>query len=59
MDEKKVIHEHVTVPTPVQESVEITRGQKGGYGWTVKAGSVERVAEIDAELRTKFGGEGA
>lgn len=30
-------------------------GEKGGYGWTIKAASSERAAEIDAELRKRFG----
>lgn len=59
MSEQKiesVEHIHRSIPAPVQESVEITRGQKGGYGWTIKAATVDRVAEIDADLRSRFGG---
>lgn len=41
--------------------VEVTRGQRGGYGWvvTVYASSVDQVLEeverVEQELRKKFG----
>ena len=42
-------------------SVELARGQRGGYGWTIKVrGDYEftvlaKLAELDEALRSKFG----
>lgn len=41
------------------ESIEVTRGQRGGYGWTVKAATVERILELDQHLQRVFAGGGA
>ena len=43
-------------------TVEVTRGQRGAYGWTIKVngstkgGVLEQIEDIDQQLRNKFGG---
>jgi hypothetical protein len=43
-------------------TVELTRGQRGAYGWTIKVkGSdksdvMEQIRAIDAQLRNNYGG---
>jgi hypothetical protein len=43
-------------------TVEVTRGQRGGYGWTIKVkGStsgavIEQIEGIDQQLRNKYAG---
>jgi len=43
-------------------TVEVTRGQRGAYGWTIKVkgatggGVIEQIESIDHQLRIKFGG---
>jgi hypothetical protein len=45
-------------------TVELTRGQRGAYGWSIKvnAEDMERalylIDTIDAELRARYGGAG-
>jgi hypothetical protein len=40
-----------------KESIKLTRGQKGGYGWEVKILSldVDELVKIDNKLKEKFG----
>jgi hypothetical protein len=51
----KITHE---TGSPV--SIEVTRGQRGSYGWTIKVAGTdpeqvrEKVREIDNKLRTDF-----
>jgi len=43
-------------------TVELTRGQRGAYGWTIKvkgatnAAVLEQIEFIDQQLRNKYGG---
>jgi len=43
-------------------TVELTRGQRGAYGWTIKvkgatnAGVLEQIEFIDQRLRNRYGG---
>jgi hypothetical protein len=46
---------HHSEPGQCTESIELARGQRGGFGWTIKAGSVERIKEIDELMRNTFG----
>ena len=57
---QKSLTVHVSVPSEPQLKVEITRGQRGGYGWTIsfRHQDVEKVIatikEVDARLREEF-----
>lgn len=45
--------------------VELSRSQKGSYGWTITVHtvtpgeSIKQLSEIDGKLKEKFGGENA
>jgi len=57
---QKTLSVHVSVPQEPSLKVELTRGQRGQYGWTItfshqdmeKALSV--IKEVDARLREEF-----
>ncbi len=57
---QKSLSVHVSVPSEPQLKVEITRGQRGGYGWTISfAGQdmekvLATIKEVDAKLREEF-----
>lgn len=50
-----VMHTHFNPPSPVVEMVTLTHGQRGGYGWEIRAATVARVKELDDELQALYG----
>lgn len=62
MADERVDHWHHSEPPGVR--IELERGQRGAYGWSVKATAptvaetLRLLAEADAQLRQQFGGEG-
>jgi len=57
---QKMLTVHVSIPSEPALKVEITRGQRGGYGWTItfSGQDIEKVLatirEVDARLREEF-----
>jgi len=57
-----VIHEHRTVENPPDLKVELARGMKGQYGWTITFTGkdietvLKGIQEADMKLRTSYGG---
>lgn len=62
-DDTKSITILTTQGKPIgSETVEVTRGQRGGYGWIIKvcidkadSDAIDRISEIDKLLKQKFG----
>lgn len=48
--------EETTETKDLTEYVKLIRGQRGGYGWEIKALDVEKAIKRDEELRQKYGG---
>ena len=57
---QKTLSVHVSVPQEPTLKVEITRGQRGGYGWTISFSGQDMekvlatIKEVDAKLREEF-----
>ena len=57
---QKTLSVHVSVPQEPALKVEITRGQRGGYGWTISFSGQDMekvlatIKEVDARLREEF-----
>lgn len=57
---QKTLSVHVSVPSEPALKVEITRGQRGGYGWTISFSGQDMdkvlkvIKEVDARLREEF-----
>jgi hypothetical protein len=53
-------HDHFTHPKPPELKVELARGQKGSYGWTISYNGkdadeiISKIREVDAKLREAF-----
>jgi hypothetical protein len=60
-EEQKIIHEHRNIENPPDLKIEITRGQRGGYGWTITysgknlADILDRIQFADTLLRGSYG----
>jgi len=58
--EKEIILQHLYQPQERFVSIKLDRGQKGGYGWEIKAEAktfgeaLDVLIEADAGLRTLF-----
>ena len=58
--DQKVLHLHSNIPSEPQLKIELTRGQRGGYGWTITYAhqDIEKVFEVirkaDKRLREEF-----
>ena len=55
-----VRHDHFTHPKQPELKIELSRGQKGSYGWTISYNGedldavVNKIREADAKLRKLF-----
>jgi hypothetical protein len=63
----KYIHEHKWEPTPPKVKVEVTKGQKGDYGWTIgvelpieflgekyRITGLKIISDVDQKLKEEF-----
>ncbi len=56
-------HDHYTHPKQPELKIEVSRGQKGSYGWTITYNGtdleavIEKIREADAKLRELFLGD--
>jgi len=56
-------HDHYTHPKQPELKIEVSRGQKGSYGWTITYNGtdldavIEKIREADEKLRKLFLGE--
>ena len=56
-----IIHEHRNIENHPDLKVELTRGQKGGYGWTItysgktNLGVFQTIRDMDESLRQQYG----
>jgi hypothetical protein len=48
---------HHTEPSGVVEQIELTRGQRGGIGWVIRAATVDRIKELDEQLAKIYAAE--
>ena len=61
--DQKILHVHTNVSNEPQLKIELTRGQRGGYGWTITYAHqdfekvFETIKKADERLRKEFLGE--